>query len=141
MNQEAIEAHKILNALITEYHEAKAKIAAAALLEKRINELAGIWGRTGEIELAKRRVRDALLPAYDERRGMYSASNDIKRRIVSLDEKWIILREDGDKDNEVIRYKTDTGRKERSRGDYYNIDPTKAKAIWAEYLADKAGDE
>jgi len=122
--QEEIQAAKDhLAALIKEHDEIVAKINEAESLKIRLAELKNGWHRTGGIEAARLKARDIQFPVFDD-------TGCATNRIIKIDDKWIYTRRDGYGDNEFTRYKKDTGRRERSRGDWNKIDVQEAIRTW-----------
>lgn len=124
MKTEKEQADESVKMLKEELRQINAKLAEVPALEKRKQELAGGWNRTGQIKLAEYHARDIAFPVWP-------SSGYQTTRIVGVDEKWVCLR--GDKSETVTRYSRETSRRERTRSDYDNIDIAKAIRIWNEW--------
>lgn len=111
---------KQLKAELAEINAALAKVPA---LEKRRAELVGFWNTTGEIKLAELEERDSQFPIYSE--GGWR-----KRRVVEVNEKYVVLRDDGSKDDDVQKYRREDGRHFRRK--YDQIDVGHALKVWEE---------
>ena len=120
MNKETITQLK------AELADIEAKLAAVPDIEKRRRELRGSWGNIGEIGEAVRSFRDSKFPVLEK--GGWRP-----KRVVAVDDKWIVTREDGAPDAEVTRYRREDGRKERARDARGAIDHVKALEIWSKH--------
>lgn len=117
--------------LLAEKAEIEAFLAQVKDKESRLKVLTGTQGfhsTTGLITLARRELRNENFPLFPRGTGWGD-----KTRIVSVDEKWISLRDDRDADEEIRRYHRDSGRRERKRSDWDMIDSKKALEIWEQH--------
>lgn len=127
----------ILRALLREREELKAWLAQVPDKEKRLKALNNGWNCRGEIEQAKLAVRDSKLPIFREQTVGWGGAT----RIVSVDDKWITLREDGYDDDTATRYKRSNGWEERRRTELGSIDAAKALEIWETHLRSAASEQ
>jgi len=114
-----------LELLLAERKQCKIDIQKGEVAEKRIKELQPGWLEHGEIRLKMQEIEDSKYPVW-------STYSLIIERIVSVTDRWISIKKDG-AEQEIRRYKIDTGRKERARDDTCNIDPKKALEIWRKW--------
>lgn len=108
---------------------AKVKLAN---LEHRNLSLRGSYFTTGEIGIAKRDVRNESLPVFE------TNLREEHRRIVQINDKYVVLRPDNAEDNDVIEFSIDTGLKKGTRKNTYmpeKINVDEAKSIWKAHLA------
>jgi hypothetical protein len=124
------ELQKEYNALIIEYNAIKRLISDAQIAEKRLSELNDGLGKPGLIRMAKNALNESKFPIFSE-------SGSTVTRIVSVDKKCIILKDDGIY-NKPIRYKKENGWIERGRSEYRAIDFKKAIEIWNEHQKNTA---
>src|SRR5690348_5297595 len=109
------EATDNLNRLLAEKQELEAWLALVDQKTKRLRALGRGWHSMGEIEQARRDLRNADFPVWRE-------SGYSKSFIVAVDDKWISIREEYAEDKEITRYRRSDGGKENSRGDWSKID-------------------
>lgn len=114
-------------ALKAELAEIDAKLADVKNLEARRRELIGSWHDIGEINRAMRDFRDSKFPIFSK--GAFGRNV----RIVEVSDKWIVLRDDGADAKDVVRFKRDTGWRERARDGRSKIDAGHALAIWEDH--------
>ena len=86
------------------------------------------WYHSGLINGLKLELIESRCPVYKK-------VNGIIYRIISVDKKWIEIKEDGENIDESTKYNRDTGRKMRARDASYAIDAVEALAIWNEHLS------
>lgn len=115
-----------LAALKAELAQLDAQLAQVDKWKERRRQLVGHWGSKGEIYFAEKAIRDEAFPIFEK-------CDWNQKRIIAVDDKWIILRADNRDD--VTRYHRDTGRQEKKRTDWNNIDAPKALQIWNEWKA------
>ena len=130
MNKEPTteELERKLQSLISEKGELEEKLSQVKEWESRLRSLLGGFHSHGEIEITKLQIRDSRFPVFYD--GGWA-----KRRIVSIDDKWITLRDDRSEESDVKRYKRETGIREKKRTDYDKIDVERAVSIWNEHTA------
>lgn len=121
MNKNTEELKAKLNSLEAELVEVEGFLAKVPEMEKRRSELRDGWDSYGEIKMARYELRDSAFPILNETGWSHT-------RIIEVDDKWITTRDDNRDD--VKRYHRDTGRQERKRSDWNNIDVKEALEIW-----------
>jgi hypothetical protein len=124
------ELQKEYDALIVEYNAIKRLISDAQIAEKRLSELNDRWGKPGLISNTKNALNESKFPIFSE-------SEFTVTRIISIDKKWITLKDDGIY-NKPCRYKKENGWLERNRNGEYAINYEKAIEIWNEHQKNTA---
>jgi len=117
------EANENYQRLLAEKAELEAWLEQFDAKRDRLRALKPGWHSMGEIEQARRDLRNCDFPIRQE-------SGYSKSFIVAVDEKWICIRGQYDEDKEITRYRRADGGKEKSRGEWNKIDVSKALAIW-----------
>ena len=120
-----------LDALERELAGIKATLDQVKALEARQTELIGsMWGsKTGLIQKLKLKLENEQYPVWRQPTAGYGSSSSI---IVAIDDKWISTRS-ADGWGGIVRYKRDTGRKERARDDRDNVDVAMMLKIWEDW--------
>ena len=113
-----------IKALENEKAEIQANLAKVPQWEKRLYAIVGGWGYLGELQEAKLQLRDSEFPIYDQCRY-------ITRRIIEVNDIWIVLRQDRQK--ETTKFRIRNGWREKSRSDNFTIDVERALKIWKEH--------
>lgn len=122
---EVNEAYANYLALKSEAEECCKIIKEAKTAESRLRVLNSSWQGIGLIKAAEIKLSEFMFPIYDKRGTGWS---ERIRRIVNVDSKWVSLKCDGE--TEIVRYRRETGKIERGRGDCQTIDVVKAIEIW-----------
>lgn len=117
------ELQKEVERLQAELSEINAKLSEVEKLTSRKRALCPGWNSLGEIEVARRQVRDSRFPV------LYGDTWNTTR-IVDVTDKWIVTRFDLSNEDEVKRYNRQTGARERTRSGYDKIDVVLALKIW-----------
>lgn len=123
------ELTKRLEALLAEKRDIKAFLAQVFEKEKRLASLCNGWGCIGEIEVAKRLLRDAAFPIFIGSGNGHSRN----QRVVSVDDKWIGIRSDGAEEKKIDFYRRSTGQKKGTRANWRKIDAEKALEVWSNH--------
>ena len=109
------------------------KISAEQIeLVSRRKELSGYndwrWYHNGLIDNLSLELLESQKPIYKSGTDKWNKAT----RIISVDKKWIEIKEAGETD--PTKYNRDTGWRMRARDSYGAIDAAKALAIWNEHL-------
>jgi len=120
---------------ITEISELKKQLDNEQLaLSNRIKAIKGwqdwrFW-RDGLIDNLNLELLESQRPIYKQGTG---ESWNRTMRIISVDKKWIELKEDGQSLDLSTKYNRETGWKMRARDEYGAINAQEALAIWNEF--------
>ncbi|MEN9755865.1 MAG: hypothetical protein RL755_52 [Pseudomonadota bacterium] len=147
MNAELKEAQEQLIALIAEREHIEKTIPELekqlTKLKQRISDLNPSISRKHEKGLIKKtelQVLELSSPVFYDLCSLQNQLNPLIYRIIDVTDKWIIIKRDGEWQDNTTEYNVKNGRIKGARSSEGAIDVVKALAVWEQHKASNGGD-